>query len=581
MFLHRAAWLAALSLVAATGVSAQTSPDAGQLLRESQPLRPALPDRLPASEAPPTRPDLQATGGEKIAVHRIRFTGHEGLTTAQELHALVADAIGQSLDLGQLRQLADRVTRHLKSRGWFLARAYLPAQDVTEGDIEIAILPGRLEGGLPGAGIVVAGESLRIDAQRIRTTVAGALQAAGAEGAVHDSHLERGLLLVNDLPGVTARSTLEKGADPGTTRLVIQAQEGPLLSGNIGIDNQGNRYTGAERANGQLALNNPLRIGDQATLAFSAATGLELASLGYSLPLGHDGWRLSVGHTRLSYRIGEELAANRSRGEAATSTLGLGYPLLRSRQKNISLRFALEHKALRDESLGVVVKDRRIHLASVGMNFDSLDTHWGGGMNNAALTLHGGDADYSRVAADLTADAPAGTAGSFQRLNFNLARLQKLSTQTALFAALSGQQAAQNLPSSEKFGLGGPAAVRAYPGGEASGDSGLLGTVELRHDLPAGKGSGQWQFVGFVDAGQIALNKNPWPGSTGNATGRNRYTLAGAGLGINYSEPGQYVLRAVWAHKLGDNPGRAAVTHRDADGRRDSNRFWLTAMLFF
>ncbi len=51
------------------------------------------------------------------------------------LQSLVADVIGQSLGFVQLQQLAERISQHLKAKGWLLAKAYLPKQDVTEGII--------------------------------------------------------------------------------------------------------------------------------------------------------------------------------------------------------------------------------------------------------------------------------------------------------------------------------------------------------------------------------------------------------------------------------------------------------------
>ena len=53
--------------------------------------------------------------------------------------------------------------------------------------------------------------------------------------------------------------------------------------------------------------------------------------------------------------------------------------------------------------------------------------------------LSAGGADYSKVAADQEADRHAGTEGSFFKLNLTLARLQKISGQTALIIDLGAQ----------------------------------------------------------------------------------------------------------------------------------------------
>ena len=119
-------------------------PDAGLLMREQEPQR-QLPQRIPEQQKAVERPALTDTG-VKVTVTEIRFTDIEGLATQEELNPLVADAIGKALSFKELQALADKVTAYFKQKGYFLARAYLPKQDITGGIIEIAVVQGRLEG---------------------------------------------------------------------------------------------------------------------------------------------------------------------------------------------------------------------------------------------------------------------------------------------------------------------------------------------------------------------------------------------------------------------------------------------------
>lgn len=119
-------------------------PDAGLLMREQEPQR-QLPQRIPEQQKAVERPALTDTG-VKVTVTEIRFTGIEGLATQEDLNPLVADAIGKALSFKELQALADKVTAYLKQKGDFLARAYLPKQDITGGIIEIAVVQGRMEG---------------------------------------------------------------------------------------------------------------------------------------------------------------------------------------------------------------------------------------------------------------------------------------------------------------------------------------------------------------------------------------------------------------------------------------------------
>ena len=126
---------------------------------------------------------------------------------------------------------------------------------------------------------------------------------------------------------------------------------------------------------------------------------------------------------------------------------------------------------------------------------------------------------------------------------------------------------ARNLDSSEKFLLGGPSGVRAYPVGEASGDNGWVGTAELRRELRMGNGLAA-QLIAFADYGRVEQHERPWTGA-----------LAAQSVGIRLAGE-RWALRASWAHAVGHNPGRTAAG-RDADGRDDRQRFWLQASFHY
>lgn len=119
-------------------------PDAGQILRQQEQVKPRI-------DRPPTpgiiEPEVLAPpeNGVSILVKSINISGGETLENADVLQSLIADAIGQTLGFTQLQQLADRITQHLKAKGWLLAEAYLPKQGVTEGNIQINIGQGKLE----------------------------------------------------------------------------------------------------------------------------------------------------------------------------------------------------------------------------------------------------------------------------------------------------------------------------------------------------------------------------------------------------------------------------------------------------
>jgi hemolysin activation/secretion protein len=164
------------------------------------------------------------------------------------------------------------------------------------------------------------------------------------------------------------------------------------------------------------------------------------------------------------------------------------------------------------------------------------------------------------------------TAGTFQKLRYAASRQQTLTDAVALYVAFSGQAASKNLDSSEKFYLGGPGAVRAYPVNEGSGSEGTLLTLEARVSLPRGL-----SLTGFYDRGMVRANKNN--DFTGAAV-PNRYDLEGAGVSMGWLAPFGVAIKATLARRIGHNPN-PTVTGTDQDGSLTMNRLWLQASLPF
>lgn len=579
-----------LLTIAAWHGAALSQPDAGQLLREQQPVRPEVPRTAPDINLPrQDTPSTPAPQGMTIKLTSFRFIGDTAELDQAALHSTVKDYVGKEIGFVQLREAADRLSAYLRNQGYSTARVYLGAQEIRDGVVDLTIVLGRIQADANGNGIAVQTSGLqlklerqlqpRLNQERIRKTVARA--TVGQSLYLKMDHLERGLLLLSDLPGIVARAQIDPGTEPGTARLTIEVTEGPLLTGAASLDNFGNRYTGAQRLNVQASLNDPSGSGDQAILHVSAADRLRIARLGYSRPLGYSGLRVGASHTHLSYKIGKELAVLNSQGTAAVTGANLSYPFIRTRRNSLFGILNYEHKALRDESLSAVVADKRINVASLILDGTYIDGWNGGGLTRYGLTASRGELDLSRSAASLGADqAGPRSNGGYTKAGYNLIRMQQLSSNWTFFGALSGQLASKNLDSSEKFVLGGPTGIRAYPSGEASGDQGWLANLELRYDI-AGGSADRWQLVAFYDVGGVLLHKNTWAGwNAGNPNQPNRYRLTGAGLGINFVRSASHAVSASYAQKIGRNPARSAAG-LDADGRQDDSRIWLQGTIYF
>lgn len=543
------------------------TPDAGQLLNERQRV-----------EQPATRPNAepkadanalsQAAGqpGLTALVQQVRFTGADGLATEAELQAWVADGVGQRLNHPQMQALAARVTARLQAKGYLLARAYLPRQDLSGGELQIAVVAGRLQDG-PGR-LALTGGNAALQA-RLRAIA----EANLPEGPAKAEDLERALLLMRDVPGITVRSALARGEQPGTSRIDAQVEEQRAWGVSASVDNFANRYTGDVRATVRGVINRPLEREDQAFVSLSKTRDTSQAAASYAWALSPKGLRANVNASYLRYSVGLELAPLELRGTARSLGAGLSFPLQRARESNVWLNLDAEERRLDDDALGVSLHRRRVDRMSVGVSANAWDERFGGGQTDWGLGVASGQVSLARNPDDARADAVgASTQGSFTKLNWHVGRNQSLPGlgSWTLFVSANGQLATDNLDSSEKFILGGPAGVRAYAVGEASGDSGWLASMELRRDFRVF--GLRAQGLGFLDVGGITQHQNPWTGALADPS-TNHYRLAGAGLGLNVSGE-RWSVRSAWAHTLGHNRGRSA-NGLEADGRAERQRAWV------
>jgi hemolysin activation/secretion protein len=541
---------ASLTLALGTATASAATPDAGQILQE-----PRAPLAAPGTSTPALNVDAPSArsvseGGMKVRLSAVRFSGNTAFSSAA-LQVLLADAIGKELSFAELARLTDRVSRHYREAGYLVARAYLPAQAVKDGVLDIAVLEGNL------------GQVNVTNNAGLKDSALAPLSALPLNAPVQAQSLDRTLLTLSDLPGTRVQSTLRPGTTVGASDLLVEVNKTQAFQGIADIDNFGSTYTGQYRIGTSLYWNNPLDRGDQMSLRLQASnTSMHYARLGYQLPLGASGTRVGIAVSHLDYRLGKDFAALDADGKADTVSLYVRHPLLRSLENNWYAQLQVDAKNLRD-TVGSTATTSVHQLRNVvlGLNGDWQDALGGGAANSLAVNLTTGQLrlDNDSLAQDA---ASTQSAGHFSKLNYQLQRVQALRPNWSLALNLSGQMADRNLASAEKFSLGGSNGVRAYAQGEALGDAGWLASAALRWQPAPG-----WQLQAFYDAGGVQLNHRAWnrSGSTSN-----RARLAGAGLGVGWAtDKVAFSLTSAWATE-----GRAS------DGRRGA-RLWAQATVAF
>ena len=548
--------LVTLALVAASqNALAQQAFSAGAQIQQIPPVqapRKSIPDIRVESRETPAAP---GPIGAKVLVSALHVTG-ETLFPEAALVAATGFRPGVELSLSELRTMAAKITSFYNRRGYFVAQAYLPAQDVKDGAVTITVIEGRY-------GKIVVHNKTNLSNGLIRSILSG----LNPGDPVTSAPLERRLLLLSDIPGVAVRSTLVPGAEVGASDLIVDVTPGRRMSGVIEADNAGNRYTGAYRLGATVNFNDILGQGDMASVrALSSFDGLNYVRGSYQAQVGEA--TVGVAYAALNYRLGKEFKSLDARGSAQIASLYGSYPLIRSYDDNLYVMVDFDAKTFQDK-VGVItsVTDKRAGVATVGLYGDHHDTLWGGGWNTFSVYGSYGDLDIRTPAARLADAATARTNGGYGKLTFELSRLQTIAGPLSLYGDIRGQIASKNLDISEKMELGGAYGVRAYPEGEAYGDEGYLASLEARWRLPPWRLPGQLQAIGFVDTGAVYSAKSPW------FVGPNRATRSGAGVGLIWADNNNFVLKATYAHRLGDT--------RVASGPDSSDRFWIQAAKFF
>jgi hemolysin activation/secretion protein len=510
---------------------AQTQPPSGGQLLQQLTLPPPPP---PADKPALTieKPENgRASSSVPISVKQIRITGNTSVPTPQ-LHALVAAAEGTTRTLGQLQELADRITQFYRLHGYPLARAYVPAQTIEAGEVTLAVLEARY-------GQV----SLNNSSTTSERPLAATLAPLASGTLVTESTLDRTLLLLSDVPGVIVNSTLRPGTTTGASDLQVDVTSAARYSGLLSIDDFGNRYTGRTRGSAILNVNSFLHQGDKLDLnLLTSGSGMSYGQLGYHYLLNGQGTTLGVGTSYLHYRLTGDLSDLQAHGTAQVNTLSLSQPIVRGTTGNLYAQLQFDHRQLHDDiDLASIRSNRHTNGATAVLAGDRRDDHGITNFNLSAVLDHVTfDDDAARIADQLGAQ----TEGTRAHYELTLARLQQLGRTDALYFAATGQISNGNLDPADQFYLGGPSNARGFDTGALTGSQGYLLTAEWRHALPIPT-SGAWLASLFVDHGRIQIYERTF------APGDNLGNLSDVGLGLHWDGPHEWAVSAQVATRIG------------------------------
>ena len=383
----------------------------------------------------------------------------------------------RGVTIGMIETVAQTITAFYREKGFILATAYIPEQEVRDGVVVLTLLLGEL-------GEVKAKENKRYPDSTIKRVFNNKLY----KPVTNKDVVER-LYLINDLPGLTVRGYFEPGDQVGDTTLNIETLKEELISGNIRLDNHGSESTGKTRAYADLFLHNPLGWSDQIQIGVLNSFDPENTTYGlfrYNSFILGPRWRLSAGissndFVSTSAISGAILEAN---GKSLVSDASLGYFFKRGRKNNFST--SLTYTEIKTEMTVAEVSqpDTTVVNTRLGFNFDLL--------NEKSRALH--VLDFGWVQSDSTEEVlqAEGTVNidesySLYTFDYSLLKIAQIpftQFQTKFLAEINGQYAGERQQSVNQFSLTGPKRARGFEVNRFFSDDGIRVGLEWVFQFP-------------------------------------------------------------------------------------------------
>ncbi len=490
----------------------------GQVIDIAPLISPPLPGVLPAPQpsivpppavvAPPAAAPLPQ--GPAVHIDAVRV---EGVTvySAASLAPLYAGLVGATVPRARLDAVVENLQLRYRSDGYILT--------VVRGEIRQA--DGRTIFVLRAVEGYISEVKLDGDIGPAGTLAYRYLEHLTWIRPVKNSDLERYLLLVEDIPGVSVRAVLRHvSPEPGAIQLVAQLSRKPV-SAYFQYDNLASPVAGPNEMLVSGTTNSFTSLGEQIQGLFYDTFNTEqiFGQVNASAFLGDEGLRLWGYAGRGNSLPGGALAIVGFNGDYTVGGLGLSYPAIRSRRLNLAVdgTFDIYNATVDITGFGstpttLSESDLRILRFGETLTFqDSVLADLPAG-NLFILRLSQGLPGLGASSNDAPFPARPGVQNDFTKFAGEFTRVQALATfgqvVTALKLSVGGQYTGDVLPPNEEFFFGGVRWGRGFFYGQVTGDRAVATTVELQANtgfagvpLLANRRL-EVQFFGFYDFGR-------------------------------------------------------------------------------
>ena len=547
-------------------VNAQDVPTVDDV-NKNEPKLPSQQEKLPSDNLKLEQSDKVKKIDEdqilKILVKDFNFDGNIKYTD-EELKKTVKEAINKELGYNQLLKITRVITNFYRSNG-YLATSYLPPQDIKNGIVKIKIAEAML-----GSIIfeIEDGQKLNLPENEIRMRI---LHKVENDGVLNIDQLDKNVRNLNRIPGINALAQLEEGKNFGETNIKVTPINTETIFGNTLVDNSGSRSSGYNKITNTINLDGLMNSGDRLTFTnvLSGDHHIEdnheesnYYAITSEFPIGYNGMLATLRASKMEYKLSAPFDSTLPSGYSSETNLTLNQPLIESPDFNLKTSLSLgNNKYVNDLGVGNN-SDKDVWKSILNLAFDSRDDKLGGGINYGSFGLVLAKVDLTDNPSNLSTDqAGADINGRNFKGTLNLNRLNKLTNKTNMLLKFNGQLAADNLDGADQLSLGGPSGVRAYPSNEGAGDSGFIGSMELKRNIFKNVES-----TLFYDYGKIKLHKKLWNNwNITNTALKNNYHLQGYGVSLGIPIFKSFNINASFARKISKNSGSDSKGN-DVDG---------------
>jgi hemolysin activation/secretion protein len=462
-----------LSAMAQRVPAVPTLPGAVQPGRDRPlPAAPSQPDFDLSIESPERSPVGRAVDELHFTLKDIHISGTHALSEAS-FRPLFEKLIGKDVKLADILNVADQIEQTYRNYGYILVRAYVPPQRVSDGVFTINVVEGKLNA------VTVQGGTPATQAQ-IKAYMRPSLDVSPLPLAT----MERSLLLSNDLPGMAASGVLRPAEGvPGASDVVVTVEQ-PRVTGGLGFDNRGSRFSGLWTLNGDVEVNSIFGADQLGALLTTSPDASEqiAGQLRYRTPIGGDGLIGSLVGTVTHGEPGSTLAAFGVNTDSWAVGPRLTYPLIRTRAQSLQLDGGLTAQEADIDILGSHVSHDQWRVADIAVTY--LRSNFLGGSWLATLGVAQGLPGLGATANGSALLSRKGGYTDFTKLNGVMNYLAPVGHGFSVALTGQGQFAFVPLINGELISFGGLQVGRGYDPGAITGDHGLGGTAELRYDVP-------------------------------------------------------------------------------------------------